>query len=147
MEEVHKIYDDLKNQAKLYFPDMSKEFHLHADASDTGIGAVLHQKQGVIGCYSKKLNKAQSQHTVTKKELLAVKLAINHWEKWFIGSKILVYTDNKNLLGKGRDYDKKCGRWMAELGAYNITLNYIPDNENCVADYLSRFKPSEETLK
>lgn len=33
MKEIHKIYDELKNKAKVYFPDISMIFMLDTDAS------------------------------------------------------------------------------------------------------------------
>ncbi|KRH93757.1 pol polyprotein, partial [Pseudoloma neurophilia] len=146
MEIIHNLYDDLKNQAKLYFPDMTKEFYINSDASDMGVGAILYQKEGVISHFSKKLNKHQQRYSATEKEMFAVYLAVNHWKKWLIGSKIIVLTDNKNILGNQNDYDKKTARWKAELNEFNITMNHIAGIENNISDELSRKKSPLETL-
>ncbi|KRH93149.1 pol polyprotein, partial [Pseudoloma neurophilia] len=143
MKEINIIYDELKKDAELYFPDLNKTFYLNTDASEDGIGAILYQDQGIIGHFSRKLKGAQKNYSVTEKELLAVKLSVEHFRKWLIGSKIQVLTDNKNLIGSNFDYDKKTARWKAELSEYNIQYKHISGAENCVADTLSRKSDKE----
>ncbi|MGL5771338.1 MAG: reverse transcriptase family protein, partial [Bacteroidales bacterium] len=76
-----KCFEQLKqaviNITYRSLPDISKEFILTTDASSTGIGAVLSQihnngSERMICAFSKKLDKAQMNYSVTDRELLAV---------------------------------------------------------------------------
>jgi hypothetical protein len=44
MKIVSEIYQELKNDALLYYPDLNAPFYIQADASDAGIGGILFQK-------------------------------------------------------------------------------------------------------
>lgn len=61
------------------------EFILDVDASDLGIGAVLHQVQGdrerVIAYASRAMNRAERNYCITEKELLAVRFFIEHFRQ------------------------------------------------------------------
>ena len=56
----------------LSYPDFTKPFDIHTDASDYQLGAVISQNNKPIGFYSKTLNPAQTRYTTTEKELLAM---------------------------------------------------------------------------
>ncbi len=79
--------------------------HCQVDASNTGIGAILSQRQGtpskLFPCayYSRKLNAAERNYDVGDRELLAMKAAFEEWRHWLEGSKIpfVVLTDHRNL--------------------------------------------------
>ncbi|KAG0439262.1 Retrovirus-related Pol polyprotein from transposon 17.6 [Dictyocoela muelleri] len=64
MIPVYKIYEGLKDNIKLYIPDMIKPFTLHCYASEHTIRSVLSQKNGIIDHYSKKLNNSQRNYTI-----------------------------------------------------------------------------------
>jgi hypothetical protein len=140
MKIVSEIYQELKNDALLYYPDLNAPFYIQADASDAGIGGILFQKNGIIGYYSKKLNDAQSRYSTPEKEMYAILMCLMHWRTWIGGSRIVVSTDSKNLMGNTRDYNKKIDRWKAILCEFNITYKHIQGKANTVADSLSREK-------
>lgn len=138
MKSVYSIYDDLKTEAKLYYPNLNDPFYIDTDACDTGIGAILYQKGGIIALYSKKLNLAQSNYSIVEKEMFAIFSAISHWRSWLGGAQITIRTDSKNLLGNTGKYDKKTERWKAILGEFNIHYVHIDGSTNVIADNLSR---------
>lgn len=147
MREVKVIYEELKEQARLYFPHLNSIFYINTDASETEIGAILYQEHGIIGHYSKNLNDTQMNYSVPEKEFLAILKAVRHWKKWLLGSKIVIKTDNKNLTFETNDYDKKINRWKKKLSEYNIKYQFVPGNENNVADKLSRIHSKDVKLK
>ena len=56
----------------LTYPDFSKKFTIHTDASDVQMGAVIMQEGKPLAFYSQKLSKAQLDYTMTEKELLSI---------------------------------------------------------------------------
>jgi hypothetical protein len=62
----------IARETKLAFPDFSKPFNIHTDASNFQLGAVISQEGNPIAFYSRKLTSAQTRYTVTEKELLSI---------------------------------------------------------------------------
>ena len=56
----------------LAFPNFSKPFTIHTDASKVQLGAVISQDERPIAFYSRKLNPAQTRYTITARELLSI---------------------------------------------------------------------------
>ena len=81
-KEAQGAFEKLKKMMTrapiLAYPDEEKEFILITDASGTGLGAVLLQKdekgrEVVIEYASRKLNKHEQKYPITEQECLAVK--------------------------------------------------------------------------
>ena len=71
----------------LQYPDFKRPFVLYTDASGTGLGAILSQKddenrERVIAYASKSLNKAESNYRITDQECLVVIWAVKHFEQY-----------------------------------------------------------------
>jgi hypothetical protein len=75
-EVERKAFNDMKKiicrEVMLAFPDFSKPFVIHTDASHTQLGAVISQNNKPIAFYSRKLNDAQTRYTTTERELLSI---------------------------------------------------------------------------
>ena len=56
----------------LAYPDFEKSFDSYTDTSDLQLGTTLVQNRKPIGFYTRKLNSAQLNYTVGKKELLGI---------------------------------------------------------------------------
>ena len=86
-----------------YYADYTKPFVLHTDASTTGLGAVLYQKQEdgkerVIAYASHTLNKSERNYDTHKLEFLALKWAItDRFHEYLYGATFDVFTDNNPL--------------------------------------------------
>ncbi|CAM9727168.1 unnamed protein product, partial [Choristocarpus tenellus] len=78
----------------LYFPDFSKEFFVHVDASNVGTGAYF---EPIIAYHSALLSPSQRKYSATQKECLAVILAIQHWRPYVWGKYFTVITDHSAL--------------------------------------------------
>ena len=54
------------------FPDFSKEFEIHTDASKLQLQACISQDGKPVAFYSRKLSPAQTRYTTTECELLSI---------------------------------------------------------------------------
>ena len=122
---------------QLAFPDFSKPFEIHTDASNTQLGAVISQNGKPIAFYSRKLNPAQTRYSVTEKELLSIVEVLKEFRTILLGQEIKIYTDHKNLTYKVFNTDRVM-RWRLIIEEYGPTLHYLPGEHNIVADALSR---------
>ncbi|KAG0437044.1 Retrovirus-related Pol polyprotein from transposon [Dictyocoela muelleri] len=62
---------------------------------------------------------------------------MKHFKPLIFGTKVNIFTDNKNLLFKG-ELTKRMHRWLLLLEEYNYTLNHLTGEDNGEADILSR---------
>ena len=118
-------------------------FLLNSDASNVGVGAVLLQvhggKERVISYFSKCLLRAERQYYMTRKELLAVVMAVKHFHHYLIGQDFTIRTDHGSL--KWLMQFKNCGqivRWIETLSAYTFAIVHYAGWVHNNADSLSR---------
>ena len=149
-DRCQESFDSLKKICSespvLAYADYAKPFVLHTDASTTGLGAVLYQKQEdgkerVIAYASRTLNRAERNYDAHKLEFLALKWAItDRFHEYLYGATFEVFTDNNPLtyILSTAKLDAMGHRWVASLGPYNFKLNYKPGKLNTDADSLSR---------
>ena len=123
----------------LAFPDFSKPFDLHTDSSDYQLGSVLSQDDKPIAFFSRKLNTAQLNYTVTDKELLGITESLKHFRHILLGNVIKVYTDHKNLTYAGTNFnsDRRL-RQRLLIEEYGAELIFVAGNINVVTDGMSR---------
>ena len=109
--EEHPIYQESFQEVKnllvraitLNFPRPDAPLALTTDASQTCLGEVLDQyvdgQWRPLGMWSKMLNPSQQKYTTFKRELLAIKFSMRHFNKDFNGRNLVVYTDHRPILG------------------------------------------------
>ena len=131
----------------LAFPEFGREaepFILDVDASGSGLGVVLSQKQNgqerVIAYASRLLQPAESRYPVTKRELLAATWAMCHMQCYLLGKPFVVRSDYKALEHRQnyKDPPAQIARWLQFLAEYDFTLLYRPGARHANADGLSR---------
>ena len=129
----------------LTIPDFKKPFVLYTDASGTGVGAVLSQKddenrERVIAYASRSLNKTEQNYGITDKECLAVIWAIKHFEQYLGLLPFQVVTDHFALkyLQTAKMPTGRRARWIMYLQQFDFEITYRPGKENKNADALSR---------
>jgi transposase InsO family protein len=136
----------LAHATRLTHPKQNAELSLYTDASDTAMGAALHQKGDngwePIAFFSKKLTSAQSKYSAYDKELLAVYQAIHHFRHWLEGRHFTVFTDHRPLTFAFQQKPEKCSprqfRHLEFISQFTTDIKHISGNENIVADALSR---------
>ena len=151
-KEQQDAFDSLKeaciSSPVLGYPDYSKPFILHTDASTEGLGAVLYQRQEdrmrVIAYASRALSKSESNYAPHKLEFLALKWAVTEkFKDYLYGANTFdCYTDNNPLtyILSSAKLDACGQRWVAELANFNFHLHYKPGPTNIDADALSRIR-------
>ncbi len=137
----------------LHHPDPDLEFTLEVDASSTGIGAVLSQRQGdppkLYPCafFSRKLNPTEQNYDVGNRELLAMKAAFEEWRHWLEGAShsFTVLTDHRNLeyLKSAKRLNHRQARWSLFFTRFDFRITYRPGSQNTKADALSRLHESD----
>ena len=116
------------------------------DASPVGLGAIFLQDQEHNNnykpvCYiSRSLSKVEQRYSQTEREALGVVWACEKLHLFLYGSKFIIETHHKPLIGLfGTDGNRsaRIDRWYLRLLQYNYELNHIPGSSN-PADALSR---------
>ncbi|GKC23145.1 reverse transcriptase domain-containing protein [Tanacetum coccineum] len=118
-------------------------FELMCDASDYAVGVVLGQRKDKYLHYaSKTLSDAQTNYTVTEKELLAVVYAFEKFRSYLVLSKTIVYTDHSALkyLFNKQDAKPRLICWILLLQEFTIEIRDKKGAENLAADHLSRLE-------
>ena len=138
------LKDKLTSAPILAYPQVTGEFILDTDASDTGIGAVLSQVQNgiekVIAYASKTLSKPEKRYCVTRRELLAVVYFTQYFRHFLLGRKFTVRTDHNSLkwLRKFKNPEGQIARWLEVLETFNFDIQHRPGAKHGNADALSR---------
>ncbi len=101
-ESIHQqAFDNVKatiaKEVVLAYPDFTKPFEIHTDASTMQLGSVISQGNRPIAFFSRKLSMTQTKYSVTKIELLAIVETLKEFRGMLWGQTIKVYTDHKNL--------------------------------------------------
>ena len=120
------------------------EFILDVDASDLGIGGILHQVQGdrerVIAYASRSLSKPERNYCITEKELLAVRYFIEYYRQYLLGRRFKVRSDHQALvwLFRLKEPRGKIARWLEILSQYDFAIEYRAGKKQGHCDALSR---------
>ena len=120
-DEASRAFDIIKHKLSstpiLALPDFSQVFELHCDASKSGIGAVLSQRNRPIAFFSEKLGGARSRYSTYDVEFYAVVQAIKHWRHYLFHKEFVLFTDH-DALKHLSSHDKVSSRhaaWVAYL--------------------------------
>ena len=128
----------------LTYPDPSRQYILDTDASNEAAGAVLSQmvegEERVVAYYSKTFSPPQRNYCVTRRELLAVVLATNHFRPYLYGQEFRLRTDHASLLWlyKRTEPSHQVARWLESLAEFRFQLEHRAGAKHGNADGLSR---------
>jgi hypothetical protein len=106
------------------------------------LGQTKDRKHHAIAYASKTLTGAQLNYATTKKELLAIIVAIDKFRSYLVGAKVIVYTDHATLkyfLTK-KDAKPRLIRWILLLQEFDLEIKDKKEVENSIADHLSRMQ-------
>ena len=147
-DEQQKAFNTMKDKLTsspvLAYPNFTQPFTLYTDASYTGLGAVLTQKNNGKECpiayASRLLNKSEKNYSVTHIEALAVVWALKKFRYLIYGYDINVKTDHQALLHlfAGKNLTGRLARWFLTIQDFMPNFEYIKGKTNVAADALSR---------
>jgi len=130
---------------------LDRPLRLTTDASPVGAGCVLSHvtvegKEEPIAFTSKMFSKAEMNYPVHEKEGVALIVGLKHWDKYLIGRKFEIVSDNKPLVAIFSEKSHlrplaaaRLQRWQLLLSAHQYTIVHRRSEQIAHADYLSRF--------
>src|SRR3984957_16312710 len=153
-QAFENLREKLTKAPIVQYPDFTKPFLLHTDASGTGVGAVLAQTEGtqehVIAYASRTLNPAEKNYTITELECLAIVWAVKYFRHYLYGSKFTIVTDHtalKWLLNStSESMNKRLERWKITLSEYDFEIIYKKEKLHSNADAFSRLNPTSNNI-
>ena len=99
---LSEIHPKLLEAPVLGYQKDRDQYTLTTDASLTGIGAILTQKQGtedrVFAYASKTLSKSQRNYSATKRELIAIVHFTHYFKNYLLGQHYLIITNHRALV-------------------------------------------------
>ncbi|KAG8196266.1 hypothetical protein JTE90_023821 [Oedothorax gibbosus] len=137
---------NLADVATLYHPSQDAKIAIVVDASDSAMGAALHQQVEEswqpLAFYSKKLSPAQQRYSAYDRELLAAYMAIKYFRHMVEGRPFTLFTDHKPLIYAFQQKEDKCSprqmRQLDYIGQFTTDIRHLKGTDNVVADALSR---------
>ena len=143
-----KLKTALVSSPILSYPQNEGIFILDTDASNVGMGAVLSQVQNeqekVICYFSKCFSKPERNYCVTRRELLAIVMAVKQFHHYLLGRHFVIRSDHGALrwLLNFKKPEGQIARWMEQLAMYDYSIQHRAGKIHNNADSLSR-RPCE----
>lgn len=135
----------------LVLPNFEKQFAIHTDACDVGLGAALVQCDGegqerAVAFASRTLHTSERAYSTSEKECLGVIWALEHFRPYFEGSHVKVVTDHNSLrwLMSRPSPTGRLARWCLRLQDFDFDIVHKPGVSNSVPDALSRNPTSSD---
>ncbi len=128
----------------LVIPSPEDSFILYTDASGSGVGGCLHvireEKELPVGFFSRQLNSAENNYSVSELESLAIVASLKHFEYYIYTKQVVVATDHKPCLALMEDTSlNKCLlRFALSLQQFQVTIVCRPGKSHLNADGMSR---------
>ncbi|MEM7070058.1 MAG: reverse transcriptase family protein [Pseudomonadota bacterium] len=142
---ANRVKQLLTKAPVLRFPDFTRTFYLHTDASKLGIGAVLSQLDDdnldhPTMFLSRTLRPAEKNYATIEWEALAVVWSIKTLRHYLLGRHFVVVTDHAPLrwLMSPNHMSQRLTKWSLALQEYDFEIQYRSGKLNQNADALSR---------
>jgi len=117
-KECEKSFAKLKNMLTsapvLVLPEADEPYVVYTDASITGLGCVLMQREKVIAYASRQLRKHEGNYPTHDLEMAAVIFALKIWRSYLYDSKVQIFTDHKSrkYIFTQPELNLRQRRWM-----------------------------------
>jgi hypothetical protein len=132
----------------LQLPDFTRAFIVDCDASESGIGAILHQGEGPLAFFSRAMQPHHAKLAAYERELIGLVKAVRHWRPYLWTRLFVVRTDHFSLkyLLDQRLSTIPQHAWVSKLFGYQFTIEFKPGKQNTAADALSRRDEEGSTI-
>ena len=145
-EAFASIKQAVTSATLLVHPTVNASLSLVTDASDIGVGAVLHQvidsQPQPLAFFSKKLERTQQRYSTFDRELLAIYLAVRHFRHFLEGRCFHILTDHKPITfamhTDSSRHSPRVQRQLSFISEFTADIRHIKGSQNTVADALSR---------
>eukprot|EP00833_Pecoramyces_ruminatium_P001282 jgi/Orpsp1_1/1175314/evm.model.c7180000053383.2 len=134
----------------LSMPDFKKQFIIRTDASGSGVGGVILQKddkgkEKPIHFVSRSLKPPEENYSITDLEGTAAAYCVKKFKSYISGNpyETLLFTDHKPLVGlfNGKEtHNSRQTRWVTLFSMLKVKVMYEPGKKNVLADALSRIR-------
>ena len=125
-------------------------FVIETDASEKAIGDTLLQAGRPVAFFSQLLNHSETQLHIVKQEAYAIVECVHKWRDLIA---FTIITDQRTVsfmfgpANRGKIKNDKIIRWKMELLPFSHDIKHHPENENVVADTLSRTCAAASSLE
>ena len=130
----------------LSYPDFQAEFTVDTDTSQDRVGTVLSPQNDrcVIAYASRVLTKPERQYCTTRRKMLALVWAVQHFKPYLWGRPFVVRTDHSALrwLWNFKDPQGQVARWSKILSEYDVKVQHRPGVKHGNADLCQGFHAS-----
>ncbi|KAI4291963.1 hypothetical protein PAPHI01_1237 [Pancytospora philotis] len=148
----------VKESTSRALPNFDQEFIVITDASKVAIGGILAQRdehgtEQIVHVFSKALDSAQKNYSVTDLELLAVVKSLEQFRHYILGRRFKLRTDHRSLLflQECKSPTSRQLRYALKLQDYDYNIEHIRGEDN-PADSISRYigavqlRPADDPL-
>lgn len=141
--EFDKVKSLVADINTLRYYDVTHPVVIECDASSTGLGVAIFQREGVIGYASRTLTPTERNYAQIEKELLAILFACVRFDQLIVGNpKATIRTDHKPLIAIFKkpllSAPRRLQHMLLNLQRYNLSVEFVTGKDNVVADALSR---------
>ena len=144
-----QINKEIKSVVELSHFKRNQEIRIICDASKSGLGAVLQQKQSnnewrPICFASRFLTDFETKYSINELELLAIVWAVEHFKNYVYGVQFKVISDHKALMSvlkpniRNKTFSSRLTRWVDILLPFEFEVVHVAGRTLEMADYLSR---------
>lgn len=153
-EAFAQVKQLLTSAPVLHFPDFSKHFVVHVDASESGAGAFLAQNHGedlhIVAYFSKRFRLDNATIPQLRRNATVI-LTIQHWHPYLWGRHFVCVTGHAALhyLFQMQNSSNMLARWAIALQSFDFTLQHKPGRLHVIPDTLSglfMFEKKENVL-
>lgn len=141
-KSFHKLKALISSAPVLKIFDGNLPIDIYVDASQSGIGGCLLQRNHPVSFCSRALTETEKNYSQIEKEYLSICFAVTKFHQYIYGRNITVYTDHKPLVTiHNKSIQKitsRLQRMKLKLIRYNIDIKHVSGKDNVVADLLSR---------